>query len=125
MRNHVAKLAGPLVACLALAGCGAEPAPRPDPSPAPVETSVPPSPGAAVFEADCKSCHGPGLGGAPRFGSREDWSPRLAKGRDALLRSALEGFVGPEAEMPARGGNDALDDDRVAEALDYMIEAAK
>ena len=49
-------------------------------------------------------------------------SPRLAKGKDALYKSALGGLTGPKGtQMPPRGGNDKLADDEVKAAVDYMM----
>jgi cytochrome c5 len=77
--------------------------------------------GTAVFNQNCAMCHVPGLANSPKFGNKEDWAPRLATGRDALLGSALKG----KNAMPARGGNPKLSDDEVAAAVDHMLAAVK
>ena len=51
----------------------------------------------------------------PRFG--EDWNRRLFAGREALLRSVLNG----KGEMPPKGGDASLSDAQVEVALDYML----
>ena len=79
----------------------------------------------SVWMGTCVGCHGDGLAGAPPVLDRQAWAPRLAKGRDTLLRHALKGFFGPDGSMmPPRGGNDQLSDAEVAMALDYMLAVA-
>lgn len=75
--------------------------------------------GQQVFEAQCTTCHGPGLLGAPKFGDAAAWGPRIAKGYDALLQSALHG----KGNMPAQGGGD-FSDYEVGLALVYMADKA-
>ena len=55
-----------------------------------------------------------------------DWTPRLGKPLAVLYEHAINGFFGPDdTMMPARGGNDALTDDQVRAAVDYMIRLAR
>jgi cytochrome c5 len=77
-------------------------------------------PGKALFGKVCTACHTAGVAGAPKFGDKAAWAPRIAKGLDALHHSALTGFNA----MPARGGSSASDDD-VKAAVDYMVHAAQ
>ena len=72
--------------------------------------------GKAVFEANCKACHGGLIPGAPAVGKKEDWAPRIKQGKDTLHKHALEGFN----SMPAKGGNSSLSNDEVKAAVDYM-----
>ena len=72
--------------------------------------------GKAVYEANCKTCHGGLIPGAPVVGKKEDWAPRIKQGQDTLHKHALEGFNA----MPAKGGNGSLSDDEVKAAVDYM-----
>ena len=76
---------------------------------------VEPKSGKQVFEAQCTTCHTAGLLGAPKFGDAAAWGPRVAKGYDALLQSALHG----KNSMPAQGGGD-YSDYEVARAVVYM-----
>jgi cytochrome c5 len=79
---------------------------------------VVPKTGQQVFEAQCTTCHTAGLLGAPKFGDAAAWGPRVAKGYDALLTSALHG----KGNMPAQGGGD-YSDFEVARAVVYMANA--
>ena len=74
-----------------------------------------PKTGQQVFEAQCTTCHTAGLLGAPKFGDVAAWGPRVAKGYDALLTSALHG----KGNMPAQGGGD-FSDYEVGRAVVYM-----
>jgi len=78
--------------------------------------------GKSVYEGLCVACHGtPGIG-APVLGNADEWAPRIAKGKETLYNSALNGFTGEAGfMMPARGGGN-LSDDEVKAAVDYMIE---
>jgi cytochrome c5 len=83
------------------------------------DASVPvvPKTGQQVFEAQCTNCHTAGLLGAPKFGDAAAWAPRIGKGFDALLQSALHG----KGNMPAQGGGD-FSDYEVARAVVYMAD---
>jgi cytochrome c5 len=77
--------------------------------------------GKKVFEQVCTVCHTAGLAGAPKFGDKAAWAPRLATGMPALYNAALHGLNA----MPAKGGDAALSDDEVKSAVNYMAAAAK
>lgn len=76
--------------------------------------------GEKIYTATCVACHGAGVLGAPKFGDKAAWQPRIAKGMDALYSSSLNGFK----MMPPRGGNAALKDDEMKAAVDYMVSKA-
>src|SRR5438067_1968550 len=48
--------------------------------------------GEKIFTANCASCHGTGVLGAPKFGDKAAWAPRIAQGKDTLYTHALGGF---------------------------------
>jgi cytochrome c5 len=75
--------------------------------------------GQDVFKAQCTTCHSAGVAGAPKFGDAAAWGPRIAKGFDALVNSALHG----KNAMPPQGGGD-FDDLEVARGVAYMADAA-
>jgi len=77
--------------------------------------------GKAVYEKTCSVCHASGLAGAPKFGDKAAWAPRIATGLSTLHNSALHG----KNAMPPKGGNLALSDVEVTAAVDYMAAAAK
>lgn len=72
--------------------------------------------GEQVYNAVCTSCHAAGALGAPKVGDKGQWGPRLAKGYDGLLKSAIGGI----RQMPARGGNPDLSDTEVGRAIVFM-----
>jgi cytochrome c5 len=71
----------------------------------------------AVVRNQCAKCHQEGKQGAPRIGDRQAWIPRLKKGLDNLVGSAIHGH-GP---MPARGGLPDLSDQEIRGAIVYMF----
>ena len=77
--------------------------------------------GKAVYDQTCHVCHGTGLAGSPKFGDKSAWAPRIATGVPALYNAALHGLNA----MPPKGGNTALTDAQVKDAVDYMVSAAK
>jgi len=77
--------------------------------------------GKATFDGICKTCHGTGLAGAPKYGDKAAWAPRIKSGTAALYNSALHG----KGAMPPKGGNPGLSDADVKAAVDYMVAAAK
>lgn len=134
----------PVIAIVLLAGCGQKSAPvaeapaeKPAPAAAvaaPVAPVAPAAPAAAapsagtgdlalgekIFGANCVSCHGSGVLGAPKVGDKAAWGPRIAKGMDTLYKGALDGLN----MMPPRGGNAGLKDEEIKAVVDYLISKA-
>ncbi|WP_425272597.1 c-type cytochrome [Pseudomonas sichuanensis] len=54
---------------------------------------------ATVFNRTCQMCHNGQLPMAPSKGDTEAWRPRLAQGKETLVKHVTEGFNA----MPARG----------------------
>jgi cytochrome c5 len=82
--------------------------------------------GRTVWLGSCEMCHANDVAGAPLVKDKAAWKPRLAKGKEALYKSALGGLTGPKGtQMPPRGGNDKLTDDQVKAAVDYMTAIVK
>jgi cytochrome c5 len=80
--------------------------------------------GKAIYASTCVACHGAGIAGAPKFGDKAAWAPRIAQGTSVLYEHALKGFQGKAGVMPPKGGSSAADAD-VKSAVDYMASAAK
>ena len=70
-----------------------------------------------IVQNQCAKCHQTGQAGAPKIGDRAAWIPRLKKGLDPLVASAIHGH-GP---MPARGGLPDLSDQEIRGAIIYMF----
>jgi cytochrome c5 len=77
--------------------------------------------GKKVYESGCIACHGAGIAGAPKFGDKTAWAPRIKTGMDTLYNAALKGM----GVMPPKGGNTALSDADVKAAVNFMVAAAK
>ncbi|CAN5534734.1 c-type cytochrome [soil metagenome] len=76
--------------------------------------------GEALYKQTCFACHAAGVAGAPKFGDKAAWAPRIQTGIDALTASAIKG----KNAMPPKGGSAASDAD-VHAAVVYMVNAAK
>jgi c(7)-type cytochrome triheme protein len=74
--------------------------------------------GKSTYDKTCALCHATGLAGAPKFGNKADWAPRLKVGAAKLYASALKGTANG---MPGKGGNLTLSDGDVKAAVDYLV----
>ncbi|MEM1083795.1 MAG: c-type cytochrome [Verrucomicrobiota bacterium] len=118
-----------VIACV-LNACGKEQA---DVAPADVEPEKPDHPwdlipdqpdlvaGRQIYLAECALCHNEGEEGAPALVEAEEWKVRADKGLPVLFDHAINGFIGDDGEMPARGGTDSLSDEEVKNAVRYML----
>jgi cytochrome c5 len=71
----------------------------------------------AIVQTQCAKCHQAGRDGAPKIGDRPAWSPRMSKGVDHLVASAVHGH-GP---MPSRGALPDLSNEEIRGAILYMF----
>jgi cytochrome c5 len=80
------------------------------------------SQGREIWLKNCETCHGYGVADAPIPMNPDEWGSRLNQGKQVLYEHAINGFIGPDySMMPARGGNDDLNDEEVKLAVDYMV----
>ena len=70
-----------------------------------------------IVQTQCAKCHQEGLEGAPKIGDRTAWIPRLKKGLNPLIKSAMHG----RGAMPASGGDTELSDLEIQGAVIYMV----
>lgn len=75
--------------------------------------------GKVLYEKQCKVCHEQGLLGAPKYGDKAAWEPRLVKGKPTLYEHSANGFN----KMPAQAVN-GVSEPEVHAAVDYMIAAS-
>ncbi|HED16205.1 MAG TPA: cytochrome c5 family protein [Gammaproteobacteria bacterium] len=66
----------------------------------------------------CMGCHGSGVLGAPKVGSKDDWTPRVGQGMAALVANAKNG----KGNMPAQGAG--MDDAQLKAAITAMLDKA-
>ena len=76
--------------------------------------------GEALYKQACAVCHAAGVAGAPKFGDKTAWAPRVALGLDGLTASAIK----CKNAMRAKGGSTASDAD-IKAAVQYMLAAVK
>lgn len=72
--------------------------------------------GEQLFQSACNACHGTGALNAPKVGDNAAWAPRLAKGLDGLVKSAVKGLNA----MPPKGGVGDASEKELARAIVYM-----
>lgn len=72
--------------------------------------------GEQIVASACGNCHREGSNGAPKIGDAPAWRPRLAKGINELVSSAVNGHN----KMPSRGGFANLSDADLRAAVSYM-----
>lgn len=74
--------------------------------------------GEEVYNRFCFSCHAGGVAGAPRPGDSEAWAPRIAKGRELLLKSVRDGMP---PGMPPMGLCMSCSDAELNAAIEHML----
>lgn len=121
--------AAPAAMATAPAAMAAAPAEAPSAAAAPAAAASPAATRVAAADATaapalytqvCQVCHAAGLAGAPKFGDKPAWAPRLAQGIDGLTASAIKG----KNAMPPRGGS-AASDAEIKAVVTYMVGAVK
>lgn len=86
-------------------------------------TQQSPRTGEAVYQQFCINCHKTGVANAPKFADKAAWEPRIAKGKDVLYQSAINGVAG--TAMTPKGSCMNCSDDELKAAVDYMVENAQ
>jgi cytochrome c5 len=74
----------------------------------------------ALYTQVCSACHIAGVAGAPKFGDKTAWAPRIATGIEALTASVIKG----KGAMPPKGGS-AASEAEIKTVVQYMVSAAK
>lgn len=130
-----AKFAEPQKAAAAADAGAAAPAAQAAPAAAPTAAVAPAAPvvaaaapataskagaGEALYKQACFACHAASVAGAPKFGDKAAWAPRIQTGLDMLTASVIKG----KNAMPPKGGSSASDAD-IRAAVEYMVSAAK
>ena len=73
--------------------------------------------GKQAYDQACAGCHEEGIDGAPKTGDRDAWAGRSWLWEAVLFEHAKDGYL----TMPARGGEESLDDATVEMAAEYML----
>ena len=79
-----------------------------------------PRDGATIYNSVCGACHNTGAAGAPKIDDKAAWAPRVAQGKDALIKS----LTGGKGAMPPKGGA-TLSDDEIKGVIDYVLGKVK
>ncbi len=86
-----------------------------------VAVAAGPRTGDAIYKTSCSACHATGAAGAPKFGDKAAWAPRLKKGDAALMTSLKNGINA----MPPKGMCMDCSDDELKAVLTHMLSASK
>lgn len=109
--NHV-KFVFMIPALLGLAGCATGTGSA---------TTAPLTPELAQrWATTCALCHVDGTTGAPRTGVSADWTERVARGKDVLMRHTIEGFN----DMPPLGYCMSCEEADFSALIDFMSGVA-
>ena len=73
--------------------------------------------GEEVYNQVCAACHATAVLNAPIPGDAAVWELRLAKGKEVLYASSINGIN----TMPAKGGRPDVSDEDIKEAVDFML----
>ena len=73
-----------------------------------------------LYSSACLACHMTGAANAPKMGDAAAWAPRMARGLDALVSSAINGV----GAMPPRGGSQ-FGDDQIRAVVEYILDNSK
>lgn len=73
--------------------------------------------GQEAYETVCAGCHEDGLDGAPKTGDPNAWVGRSWLWESVLFEHARAGYN----EMPAKGGEESLNETTVTKAAEYMM----
>lgn len=79
--------------------------------------------GEQVFKKYCFACHMTGAANAPKVGDVAAWEPRIAKGMDALLMSAMQGV--PNTAMMPSGGCNSCSEEELMAAIEFMVNQSR
>lgn len=79
-----------------------------------------PRDGATIYNSVCGACHNTGAAGAPKIDDKAAWAPRLAQGKEGLIKSVTNG----KGAMPPKGGA-TLSDDEIKGVVDYVLGKVK
>lgn len=74
-----------------------------------------------LYTQVCQACHAAGVAGAPKFGDKTAWAPRIGAGVDVLTASAIKG----KGAMPPKGGASAASDADIKAVVQYMVSSVK
>jgi cytochrome c5 len=125
--NHIIIRFSVGVLCLLLLSCDKQNAPETESVEAVTVSSVksdealPANEIAETWSRSCALCHVTGVAGAPRIGVVEDWQPRLAKGKDMLMKHTIEGFN----NMPPLGYCMSCEERDFVALIDFMSGGSK
>lgn len=70
-----------------------------------------------IYKTKCSACHATDAIGAPMLGNAASWVDRIAKGEQALIDNAIDGFNA----MPPKGTCADCSDEEIKLTVQYMV----
>jgi cytochrome c5 len=77
--------------------------------------------GKEIYDTKCFTCHASGVAGAPKFGDKAAWAPRIETGMDSLLAVSIKG----KGAMPPKGTCMDCSDEDLKAAIQYIVDNSK
>lgn len=77
--------------------------------------------GKKIYDTKCFTCHATGVAGAPKFGDKAAWAPRIAAGDAAMMEIVMKG----KGAMPPKGTCMDCSDEDLKGAVKYMVDNSK
>ncbi|NOY17121.1 MAG: cytochrome c5 family protein [Gammaproteobacteria bacterium] len=77
--------------------------------------------GKKIYDTKCFTCHASGVAGAPKFGDKAAWAPRIAAGMDAMMVIVIKG----KGAMPPKGTCTDCSADDLKGVVQYMMDKSK
>lgn len=77
--------------------------------------------GKTIYDTKCFACHAAAVAGAPKFGDKAAWAPRIATGVEAMLNTVKTG----KNAMPPKGTCMDCTDGELKAAVEYMVSQAQ
>lgn len=77
--------------------------------------------GEKIYQTRCSACHASGIAGAPKFGDKAAWQPRIDQGYETLVSHAIHGFNA----MPQKGTCMNCSDEDIQAAVKFMVAACQ
>ena len=90
-------------------------------APVPVVASAAARSGEAVYSGACSACHAVGVAGAPKYGDKVAWAPRLEQGLAALVSSVTNG----KGAMPPKGACGDCSSAELEASVNYLLDSVK
>lgn len=81
--------------------------------------------GEAVYKKYCSVCHAAGLAGAPKYGDKAAWAPRIKGATPADINRLTKHVINGLNAMPPKGTCATCDNEQLKAAVEFMVSKVK